>query len=292
MKPSGSVVAWTARVAWLLVAVLGGAAVEGAVSERSAAVRLVCGIGSWTLWGVVMLALAVPSVRSLTISRVVGPISILVAAGTALFGAGAVDVLLLAVPAIVAVAATFTAEFGRHNVQASSYGDEERLPLRMPVAAGTAAAVLWFPWATAAIAGPLLLAARSWLVGAIVTAVSIAGAVFIGPRWHRLSRRWLVLVPAGLVVHDPVVLADTMMLRTDQVAMLRLAPADTQAADLTGPASGYALEVSATETVTTVFAFTPQDPGGRALHLTALLVSPSRPGEALRLASGRGLRVT
>jgi hypothetical protein len=101
-----------------------------------------------------------------------------------------------------------------------------------------------------------------------------------------------VLVPAGIVVHDPVVLADTFPLRTRQVAHLRLAPADTQAADLTGPASGYAIEVATTESVTTVFAFTPREPNGRAIHLTAFLVAPSRPGAVLRAADRRSLPIS
>ena len=36
-------------------------------------------------------------------------------------------------------------------------------------------------------------------------------------RWHQLSRRWLVFVPAGLVVHDPVVLAETLMVPRRQI---------------------------------------------------------------------------
>ena len=57
--------------------------------------------------------------------------------------------------------------------------------------------------APAVVAGPLLLAARSWVAGALCSAVAVAGAVLVGPRWHRLSRRWFVLVPAGVVVHPP-----------------------------------------------------------------------------------------
>ena len=82
------------------------------------------------------------------------------------------------------------------------------------------------------------------------------------------------------------------MVRTDQLVGMRLAPADTEAADLTGPASGYAIEVQASETVTTVFAFTPKEPNGRAIHMTGFLISPSRPGEALRTAAARGIPVS
>ena len=83
-----------------------------------------------------------------------------------------------------------------------------RFPLRVPLAAGMAAIVAWFVWAPALVAGPLLLAAQQWVAGALLSAVAVAGAVFLGPRWHRLARRWFVLVPAGIVLHDPVVLAE------------------------------------------------------------------------------------
>jgi hypothetical protein len=284
--------AWVARGAWVLVAIIGGAAVDGAVTDRSDAVRWVAGVGSWTLWGIVMAALAVPAVRSLTIARVVAPLSLVVAVVAAAAGAPALDLALLAVPAVVGCAAIFTADFGRAFVQASSYGDEERLPLRFPVAAGSAAVVMWVIWAPAIVLGPILIAAKNFIVGGILTVVAVAGIVLLVPKWHRLSRRWLVLVPAGLVVHDPVVLADTLMVRTNQLAGMRLAPADTEAADLTGPASGFAIEVQASETVTTVFAFTPQEPNGRAIHMTGFLISPSRPGEALRTAAARGVPVS
>ena len=283
---------WVARITWIVVAVIGGAAIDAATVDRTDAVRWTAGVGSWTIWGIVMLAMAIPSVRSLTVSRIGAPLSLVVAATVSFSGATATDGAALALPSLIAVVAIFTTDFGRHFVQSSSYGDEERLPLRMPVAAGTAAVLSWVVWAVTIVAGPMLLAARSWPAGIVLTIIAAAGVALLLPRWHRLSRRWLVLVPAGLVVHDPVVLADTLMLRTDQIGALRLASSDTEAADLTGPASGYAIEVLATESVTTVFAFTPSDPGGRAIHLTGFLVSPSRPGEALRAAAARGLNVT
>ncbi|HSM64763.1 MAG TPA: hypothetical protein VK860_00515, partial [Ilumatobacteraceae bacterium] len=240
---------------------------------------------------VVALALAIASVRSLTIVRVGVPLALVATVGAGLGGASAVELIALGVPAVLTLGAVYSAEFGRQFVQASAYGDEERFPLRFPVAAGTAAVVAWVLWAPALVVGPLLMASRQWAIGAVLTVLALAGVVFLGSRWHRLSQRWFVLVPAGVVLHDPVVMADTLPLRTGQVAQLALAPADTQAADLTGPASGYALEVSLTESVTAVFAFTPAEPNGRAVHLTAFLVAPSRPGAVLHAAARRSLPV-
>lgn len=282
---------WVARVAWIAVAVVGGSAVESAVDGRSSAVAWTAVIGGWTLWAIAALALAIPAVWSLTVVRVVLPLGLVATVGAGIGGATAVELALLGGSAIVAGAAVMSAEFGRQWVQASAYGDEERFPLRLPVGAGAAAVVSWLMWAPMLIAGPLLLAAESWIAGVILTALTVTGVVALGPRWHRLSLRWFVLVPAGIVVHDPVVLADTFPLRTAQVASIGLAPADTQAADLTGPASGYAVEVATTESVTAVFAFTPSEPNGRAIHLRSFLIAPSRPGRALRSARARGLPI-
>ena len=282
---------WVARLAWILVAVIGGSAVESAVDGRSSAVAWTAAIGGWTLWAIAALALAIASVRSLTVVRLGVPLAVFATIVAGVGGATAIELVLLGGPALVAAAAVMTADFGRQWVQASAYGDEDRFPLRFPVGAGLAAILTWLLWAPALIAGPLLIAAKSWIAGAVLCALAIGGAAFLGPRWHRLSLRWFVLVPAGVVIHDPVVLADTFPLRTAQVASIGLASADTEAADLTGPASGYAVEVATTESVTAVFAFTPAEPNGRAIHLRSFLIAPSRPGHALRSAHARGLPV-
>lgn len=282
---------WVARLAWILVAVVGGGAIESAVGDRSAAVAWTVAIGGWGLWAIGALGLAIASVVSLSVVRVVVPLSLAATIATGISGAPALDLALLGGPAVVAAAAVMTAEIGRQWVQASAYGDEERFPLRFPVGAGLAAIVSWLLWAPSLIAGPLLVAAESWIAGVLLCALAIAGTVLLGPRWHRLAMRWFVLVPAGVVVHDPVVLADTFPLRTAQVASIGLATADTEAADLTGPASGYAVQVATTESVTAVFALTPAEPNGRAIHLRSFLIAPSRPGQALRSARARGLPV-
>ncbi|MCH9838031.1 hypothetical protein K0U83_20380 [bacterium] len=288
---SARAIPWVARFAWVLVAIVGGGALESAASGRSNAVQWVIALGSWTVFALVAIGLLIPAVISLTITRVGAPLSLIAAAAAAVGGSPSIDVALLVAPAIVAVTSIFTAEFGRWMVQASAYGDEDRLPLRSPVPAGAAAVVSWILWAPALLGGPLALGTANWIAGIPLTFLAVAATAFIGPRWHTMSRRWLVLVPAGLVVHDPVVLADTLMVKTDQILSLGLARSETEAADLTGPASGYAVQVDTSQTVSTVFAFTPQEPNGRAIHMTGFLIAPSRPGEALRCAAVRGLPI-
>jgi hypothetical protein len=183
------------------------------------------------------------------------------------------------------------ADFGQHFAQASAYGDEQRFPLRPPVAFLLPTAVSWMAWCATALSGPLLLAAGVWLAGIPLTLLAVTLSWFLPPRFHRLSRRWLVFVPAGAVVHDHVVLAETLMLPRPNIAAVHLAFADTEAADLTGPSSGHAVELELHDHATVVLTGTRDKPGGTALHVRSMLVAPTRPGRTLTAAAARRLPV-
>lgn len=279
------------RAAWIGVLWAGGAAIDGATVGRSDLVAAVATYGAGLAWLTGVAAMAVPAVVSLTAVRVVVPVS-LPAAGVAwAAGADAVDGAVFVALAAVATVLVFAAELGRAFVQASAYGDEDRYPLRPPLAYAVASVSTWVLWTGCLLAGPLLLAARRPVFGVPLTLLAIGGAVWAWRRWHRLSRRWLVLVPVGVVVHDHVVLAETLMLRRQELRALRLAPAGTDAADMTGPAAGHAIEVLTHEPVTAIFAATPDTPRGTVIHLTGCLVSPTRPGRFLLAAGARKLPV-
>ena len=94
--------------------------------------------------------------------------------------------------AAVATALVFSGEFGEHLVQASAYGDEQRYPLRPPLAFLVPAVVSWCVLCACAVVGPLALAARAWVPGVLLTAAAVALGWFLGRRFHRLARRWLV----------------------------------------------------------------------------------------------------
>jgi hypothetical protein len=286
---------WGARAAWLVTAIVGGRAVGAAVADRSDAVQTVATIGSWTGWAVGALALAVPSVLALTVVRVVVPGALVVAGGAAIGGADAGAVLALVVPATVATVLVGAAETGRVWVQASAYGDEERFPLRPPLGYLIASIASWLVWTAGVVIAPLAIVGGAVIVGAVAAVVVVAGAAVLPRRWHQLSRRWLVAVPAGLVVHDPVILGETFMMTRREVAGLaltRVRPGEEHAAaDLTGPTAGVAIEVTLHEAGTVLFAPRPGTPRGRAVHVRSFLVSPSRPGAVLGAARHRRLPV-
>lgn len=286
-----TITVWAARLSWLAVAVLGGRAVGAALTDHPAADADVLTVAAWAGWAVGAVALTVPATVTLTLARVVVPGALAVAVAAALGGAGLTDVLPLAGPAALATVLTTSAEVGRRWVQASAYGDEQRFPLRPPVGYLVAAVLAWLVWAAAAIIATVALVGGRLVAGIPVAVVAVGGLVLLPRRWHQLSRRWLVTVPAGLVVHDPVVMGETLMLSRRQVAGLSLTVltpnTEPAAADLTGPTAGHGLEVSLSEPVTALFAPRPGQPQGRAIHLTAFLVAPSRPGAVLADARRR-----
>lgn len=277
---------WSLRAAWVAV----GLSVTSVVDDVApggdvigSAIR-VCLAAAW-IGGAV--ATTFPAVMTLTIVRTLIPLAVPVTIAAWTGGADPVSGATALVASLTATALASTAELGRGYVQASAYGAEDRHLLRPPPAYLAASVVAWCVASTALTIGGAALIADRPIGGAALAALGLAITVWAAPRWHRLSRRWLVAVPAGVVVHDHLVLAETLMITRAELAGVTLALTDTTAADLTGPAGGHTLEISTHQPVTAVLAATPERPGGRAIHLSAALVAPSRPGHALAAISRR-----
>jgi hypothetical protein len=167
--------------------------------------------------------------------------------------------------------------------------------LRPPVNVLVPMTVTWVVATTTLAAGPLLVAsADGWqgaVGGGLLSIVVVALYALLALRAHRLSQRWLVVVPAGLVVHDAVVLGETLMARASTIRGASLALAGTEALDLTGPAAGHAVEITFERPVDVVIAPTRRTPNGTAFHARSVLVAPTRPGAALRAAASRRIPV-
>ena len=283
---------WAVRLGWLLLPALVGPALTDALDGRSDPVRWVAtGIG-WAAWLGGLVALLVPSTVALTAVRLLAPAAPAAAAAAALAGASAGRVGLGLAAGTVVAGLAFLPEVGQHFVQGSAYGDETRFPLRSPGALLLGPVPLfWAEVAAALTVGPLLLAARQWLVGGLAVGVGLPLAGLLVRRLHRLTRRFLVFVPAGVVVHDHVALADTAMVRRTNVTLVHAAPADTSATDLTCGALGLAVELRFADPVPVTLAGTPAQRGGVGVVTDRVLVTPSRPGAVLAEAGRRTLPV-
>ncbi len=280
------------RALWLLVGLTAWLAAAEALRGRAGAAAVVVEVEGLVVFGATLAALVVPSSVSLTVVRMAAPLAVAAAVVALVAGAGpARGVAFLGVAAVNALVIG-GGDVGEAFAQASAYGDERRYPLRPPVAYLLPVVVAWTLWAAALVGGAVLLAAQRWVLGGLSTLLAVASAWPLGLRCHRLSRRWLVIVPAGVVLHDHLVLAETLLVQRAQLARLGLALADTRSADLTGPAAGHAIDIAVSDTVKVAFAGTRTDAIGRAIHARSFLVAPTRPGRALAEAKARNMPVT
>jgi hypothetical protein len=284
----GSLGAWPARVTWLVLPVLLGPALGDALGQASRPVQLVASVGLWVGWALVLVATLVPTTVSLTALRVAAPGAVAAALAAAVADGPSTATVVGLAGTLVAALAAFWPGTGEAFVAGSSYGDERRMPLRVPGPLLAGPLVLLWALAVAGVAaGPLLLAARQWAAGAVALVVGLPAAGAAVRSMHTLARRWLVFVPNGVVVHDPLALAEPVLLRRTDVRSFGPARADTAALDLTQGALGLALEVTLAPSVSLVLAG-----GGRArvteaATAQALLVSPTRPGAVLAEARRR-----
>ncbi len=275
---------WLVRAVWTSLPFTVGPALAAALDGHSAPVRLVASFGLWGAWAVVLVATLVPHPLGLTALRSAAPAALVAAVAAAVDGHA--RPLALGGAAVV-VALAFLPETGVVFVNGPAYPDERRLPLRVPGA--LLLGILPLTWALAVggpTAGLLLLAARQWVAGAAVVVAAVPLAVVLFRSLHALSRRWVVLVPAGIVLHDPLALTDPVLFRRQVIATLRPAPAGSESLDVSQRAPGLALELVLKEEVPLVLT-KPGNRLGQSASARALLFTPTRPGAVLREAAGR-----
>jgi hypothetical protein len=270
-------------VLFALVVVSGASVplVSGSIDDVDSSTKILAQIALWSLWSILLLCVMVPSSISLTALRLVAPAHSSVALIIVVAEPSASSIIVLALSAAMTSFA-FMAEIGAYFVQKSAYGDEMRFLLRSPTPMAAVQLITWMLWVGSAIVGALALVNRAWIAGGILVTLAVVGVVLLPPRFHRLSRRWLVRVPAGIVVHDHVVLAETAMFSRSAVTAIELTDDLGDDADLAGGGRGPGLRVTLSDFDTVVLAATSEHPGGRAIHVRSFRVRPSRPGRALR----------
>ena len=229
----------------------------------------------WFLWTGVGASLLVPSPMSLTIVRIAVPLSVVVS----VVASQPLAVFCSVVALIVCASPVFVDVM----VQGGAYGDETRFALRTPLPYVVPAVVAWMLYTAALIGGSLLLAAHQYIVGAVLVAIGILLSRTIPRRLHRLARRWLVLVPVGIVVHDHLVLHETIMAHSGKILSVTRMSDVGEAADLTGGVVGDRITIALTEADKVVLsAITAKALGTtEALHVKMFCIAPRRLTAAL-----------
>ena len=273
------------RALWAALPFTAGPTLAAALDAASGPVRAVASSGLWLGWAVGMVAAFVPHPVALTTVRVVAPAALAAALAAAVAGHPSA---LAVVWAAVACAWAFAPAFGAWCVNGPAYPNERRFLLRPPGPLLRGPLPLaWILTVVGIGAGPLLLAARQWVAGGLLLVAGWPVALLLLKSLHNLSRRWTVFVPAGVVLHDPMVLFDPMLFRRQDVAALRSGPSRNPAyLDLSMRAPGIGLEMDLAEP-TVVSLLRPGRREGDRVDAARIRFTPTRPGAVLEEARRR-----
>lgn len=281
-----SIPVWALRAVWLVQPVTLGPALADGFHDLDGHTFL--SVSAWVLWGLGLLATLVPRPVTLTTIRIGGP----AAAALSVWTATTVDDTALVA---VALGGAFVLGVLSHwpavadtYVDGASYGDEKRFLLRAPGPVVLALGPLaWALTVAGVVVGPLLLASGDSTVGFAACVAGLPIAAASARALHHLHRRWIVLVPAGFVLHDHLALADPTLLPRDALTSVGPASADTDAHDLTQAARGMALEVRCREPHDLRPAS--RDGSAEVVVTEAILCAPARPDAVLAEAKRRRL---
>lgn len=269
------------RVAWAILPVSLGVTLADRLHDWDTQVRTAGSLLLWIGWAAVAVATCVALPAALVVVRV----------GVAAAAVTSVAALAPGIAGIiVAASAAYRPETAEWFVNGPAYPNERRYPLRVP-----GALLLGPVWIAAAlvvavpVGGVLLLAGEQWIAGALVLIIGAVPTAIAARALFGLARRWLVFVPAGVVLHDPLSLADPVLFERPLIETFRAAPADSDSLDLTQGALGLALELVLVEKVPMV-----RTTGRKNAETGAsarLLCTPTRPGRVLAAAADRRIPV-
>ena len=257
-----------AVLAWLVVAI--AAPWQTLADDSPTATSIAYVSWGWALWLVTAVALLVPSPLSLTAMRCISPIAVI-----ASFGAVSPPSIFAS---LVALIIGFSPLFADVMVQGGAYGEERRFALKTPVPQMLPTVIAWSILSFSLIGGTLLTTDEQFAVGIPLLVIGVILATRVPKLLHRHSRRWLVIVPAGIVVHDHLVLAETVMSPRSKIASLTTVTEAGESADFTGGVAGQRLAVQLREADKIVLSrITAKILGTtEALHVTTFSVAPRR----------------
>ena len=279
---------WILRAVWFVLPFSVGPSFGDALSTRSAAVRLTAIALAWAWWGLGLLSTLVPHPIGLVVVRVGTPLALSAAVWATTTGepSSVVSGFGLAVSAVIC-ALSFSSNTGHLYVNGPAYPNERRYLLRPPALlllgpiplAGAVAGV-------GTVLGPLLVASREWVVGGFALTIGVVAVLVAARALYVLTRRFLVFVPAGFVVHDFESLRDPVLFKRQMIEGIRAAAADSDSLDLTAKAPGLAIEVMLREKVEITKVRNSRDTG-EVGKTARFLVVPSMPGRFLAAAIKR-----
>ena len=224
-------IAWPVRVLWIAFAL----APNG------------FGVVAWILWAVVAIGTWIHHPISLTTIRCLAPIAVFYSAVYALSESLSSLNIAVVTCGIISLMLMYTADYGSAHVQAGAYGNERRFLLRLPAPVVLPTLITWALFATVLVVLENAVQSENYVLSIPLLLALIAMSWKFAPQMHRLSKRWLVRVPAGWVVHDDLLLAENLLVRSHNLVAIDFALAESDALDLSGMTRGVPIQISLRE---------------------------------------------
>jgi hypothetical protein len=284
---------WILRVLLLVLALVAAPVVGAALSTHSRPVQLTGTTLAWVLWASAFAAAVIPDPISLTVLRMTTPTLVAGLLGATLRTTAEVNhlwqVAALALALVTAIVSC-SAHIADACLDARSYGAERRYSLRTPgVLLAGPVPLSWATVAATVVCAPLLFAAKAWLWGVVLLVVGgVASAVALRSV-HALTRRFAVLVPAGVTLVDPFVLIDAVLIKRTSIDRLGAAFVGTTALDLSQGAPGLSLELQSREPIELTIRTGRRD--AEQQSAAAVVFNPARPGAFLAEAATRSIAI-
>lgn len=277
---------------------LSGPLAEDALSGWADAPRATLVGALWVAWAIALVATLAARPILLTALRISAAWTVplaLWATPSASAGAAAGGIAAAA----TACALAMTPQVGAWAVNGPAYGYERRFPLRVPPALLVSLVPLAVALVGTPLAGAVSLADGRIALGATLLVFGTPAAVFAARALHGLAERWVVLVPAGIVLRDHMTLADPVLFPRSTVAAVSTIPLGAGSEEGEGTldlrlgalGGSLAMELDGPTQVLPTGRRWRDRTRGSAVPATRLLFSPTRPGDLLAAADARRLPV-
>jgi len=277
------------RLAWIPIPLLGYEVFGSALSGESESIQVTVALSLWILWSIVLLISLIPSASLLTVYRVVVPISVVASIWSSIEAEMSASSILLLFCSAICLSISLLPSIGFWFINGSAYGDEVRIPLRAPGPLLLGPVPLaWIVIASSLIFSIILLSSQKYVFGFVVFTIGSGLSYFSYRSLSALSQRWLVFVPAGIVLHDNMVLADPFLIRKSMIKGIGPALVSTDGLDLTMSSIGMSLVVELYEPAGLTLQMNPLAPP-EVREVTSFLVSPSLLPATLEEASSRNI---
>jgi len=280
------------RVIWISLPLICGPSLADSFNDFKLLLRTTVSISLWNFLVLILLSTLIATPISLAIIRIGAPAAAALSLWSALETSGSVSGIIGLAASAIAACVALSAPLGDRFSDGASYGDERRFLLRAP---GPVLLLLgplaWLTSVAGLTVGPILLLNKNFLFGSLISLCGFPLAALASNAIYQLGKRWLVLVPAGILLHDHLSVGDPTLIPRNQLANFSPAKVDTNALDLSQNSFGLSLEIRCLTPLSMMLRTGTKKTTNETSIVESFLINPVRPNVLLAEAQKRGLRV-